>query len=80
MLRQTADAYVRLQRQSTLRPLTDNEQTSEIKAAGLTPIEYKHVMMLVQSDKTLRKEFIADVQAGGGHVPAHGEIPPPNGH
>jgi hypothetical protein len=80
MLRQTADAYMRLQRQSAAKHLTEREQNSEIQTAGLTPVEYEHVMMLLQSDKTLRKEFIADVQAGGGHVPTHGEIPPPNGH
>jgi hypothetical protein len=37
-------------------------------------------MMLVQNDKTLRKEFIADVQLEAAMSPVHGEAPPPNRH
>ena len=70
MLRQTAAAYVRVQRLSAAKPLSESEKMKAIKSAGMEPVQYKHVMMLVQTDKTLRHKFLQDVQEEGGHAPA----------
>lgn len=57
LLRQTAAAYVRVQRLSAAKPLSESEKMNAIKSAGMEPVQYKHVMMLVQTDKTLRHKF-----------------------
>ncbi len=71
MLAKSARAYVRLNQLSSGRHLTSAEETDAVKSAGMEPVAYKHVMMIVENDKTLRHKFMSYVQQyGGASVPA----------
>ena len=64
-------AYVRLHQLSSTQQLTSAQQADAVKSVGMEPIAYKHVMMLVENDKTLRHKFMGYVQQyGGANLPA----------
>ncbi len=65
-LHKSAVAYVRLQRLSSSKAVSHSDEAAVVQQAGLEPLAYKHVMMLVQTDKPLRHKFMKFVQQEGG--------------
>ena len=68
-LHKSAAAFVSIQRLSANGTVSAAQKNNAVKEAGLSPVEYRHVMRLVKIDKPLRQKFVSYVQADGGNLP-----------